>query len=188
MKPYETNSCGYTLKFNGPETVADYDSKGGDGACLKDACLKTIYQDVLPDWQEAFATILSERTGINRLPEEKRLRPYNIRVIAEWANGNEEKRAQLQAWAQEIADKIELDPSPLPATTTAKAPAAGGKSGDLAKANEILSHDSAYIEERVSLMLSTIPDYNLLRDIEGKPDAQSLARLLNRWIIAQLKL
>src|SRR6266850_898123 len=183
MKPYETNSCGYTLKFNGPETVADYDSKAGrDGACLKDACLKTIYQDVLPDWQEAFATILSERTGINRLPDEKRLRPYNKRVIAEWANGNEEKKAQLQAWAQETADKIEANPSPPP-TTTAKAPAAAGKGGDLAKANEILTHDRNYIEERVSLMLSTVPDYDLLREESGKPDAQSLARLLNRWIM-----
>lgn len=187
MKPYETNSCGYTLKFNGPETVADYDSKGGDGACLRDACLKTIYQDVLPDWQEAFATILGERTGIARQADEKRLRPYNTRVIAEWANGNEEKRAQLQAWAQETADKIELDPSP-PISPAAKAPPAAGKSGDLAKANEILSHDSAYIEERVTLMLSTVPDYVLVRDAEGKPDPQSLARLLNRWIIAQLKL
>lgn len=187
MKPYETSSCGYTLKFNGPETVADYDSKGGDGACLKDACLKTIYQDVLPDWQEAFATILSERTGIARQTDEKRLRPYNIRVIAEWANGDQDKRAQLQAWAQETADKIEVAPSPPP-TTTAKAPAATGKGGDLAKANEILTHDYTYIEERVKLMLSTVPDYDLLRDETGKPDAQSLARLLNRWIIAQLKL
>jgi hypothetical protein len=207
MKSYATSSCGYTLKFNGPDTVADYDSKGGEGACLKDACQKTINTRTAVDWQEAFASILAQRTGIPRKVDEsatervkaksknpnsvtpinERISAYNTRVIAEWANGDQEKRAQLQAWAQETADAMEVDPSP-PAAKPASEKAPATKGGDLAKANEILSHDSAYIEERVSFMLSDVPDYVLVRDAEGKPDAQSLARLLNRYIITKLKL
>lgn len=205
MKPYETNSCGYTLKFNGPASVEDYDSRGGQGACLEDACQKTINTRTAIAWQEAFASILQERTGIPRqidefatqrvktksknpdnvAPISERLHAYNTRVIAQWANGDEEKRAQLQAWAQETADKIEINPSP---TTKPTASPTISKGGDLAKANEILSHEKAYIEERVTLMLGEVPDYDLLRDDIGKPDAQSLARLLNRYIMTKLKL
>src|SRR6267142_411408 len=153
MKPYETSSCGYPLKFNGPETVADYDSKAGAGACLEDACQKTINTRTAVAWQEAFATILQERTGIPRqideqatgrlktrsrnpdkvTPVTERLLAYNSRVIAEWANGDQEKRAQLNAWAQETADTIEIDPSPPAKTAPDKAPITKG--GDLAKAN-----------------------------------------------------
>jgi hypothetical protein len=206
MKSYETSSCGYALKFNGPDTVADYDSKGGEGACLKDACQKTINTRTAVEWQEAFAAILAQRTGIPRKvddfatervkaksknpanvnPINERLSAYNTRVIAEWANGDQEKRAQLQAWAQETADAMEVDPSPPAKAPSDKAPATKG--GDLAKANEILSHEAPYIEERVKLMLGEVPDYQLLREASGKPDAQSLARLLNRYIITKLKL
>jgi hypothetical protein len=208
MKSYETSSCGYTLKFNGPASVEDYDSKANrPGACLDDACKKTINTRTAVDWQEAFASLLAERTGIPRkvddeataraksrsrnpngvTPVNERLSAYNTRVISEWANGDQVKRAALQEWAQEIADKIEIDPSPPVTAKTSPAPAAG-KSGDLAKANEILSHDYGYIEERVKLMLSEVADYVLVRDDKGKPDPQSLARLLNRYIIAKLKL
>ena len=117
-------------------------------------------------------------------PEEQQRVRKNLR---RWMQLPEEKRAQLQAWAQETADAMEVDPSPPAAKAPSdKAPATKG--GDLAKANEILSHDSAYIEERVTFMLSEVPDFVLVRDAEGKPDPQSLARLLNRYIITKLKL
>jgi hypothetical protein len=206
MKSYETNSCGYALKFNGPASVEDYDSKARrPGTCLEDACKKTINTRTAVDWQEAFAALLAERTGIPRridedatararsksknpdqiTPISERLSTYNTRVIAEWANGDQVKRDALREWAQETANKIEIDPSP---TTPPKPAAPSPKTGDLAKANEILSHDYGYIEERVKLMLSQAPDFILVRDEAGKPDPQSLARLLNRYIIAKLKL
>ena len=207
MKPYETNSCGYALKFNGPATVEDYDAKAGQGACLEDACQKTINTRTAVAWQEAFATVLAERTGVPRQIDEfaterakaksrnpaniapitERVHAYNTRVIAQWANGDKEKRAQLDSWAQETADTIEIDPSP-PVAKPASDKASATKNGDVVKAQEILSHDSAYIEERVTLMLGEVPDFVLVRDPEGKPDPQSLARLLNRYIITKLKL
>src|SRR5882757_7457610 len=107
MKSYATSSCGYTLKFNGPASVEDYDSKAGPGTCLEDACKKTINTRTAVDWQEAFASLLQERTGIPRkvddeatarvksksknpdsvTPINERLSAYNTRVISEWANG-----------------------------------------------------------------------------------------------------
>jgi hypothetical protein len=203
----ETSSCGYTLKFAGPDSIEAYDAKAGKpGAALEHALLYTVYREILVTWQEAFAQLLAAKTGIPRqideeataraksqskhpenvAPINERVLAYNKRVASQWANGDDAKRAELQAWAQEVADKIEAVPSPV---TPPEKQAPIGKA-DLAKAAEILSHPSDYIEERVALMLSELPDYELLRDAgnENKPDLQSLARLINRYIVAKLKL
>ena len=201
-KTYESSSCGYTLKFNGPASVEEFDKRAGrDGACLDNSVLKIVWHETLPEWQEAFAEVLHQRTGIPRqideaatarvraksknpqnvTPLNERLRAYNERVHAEWVNGDETKKAQLQEWAQEVASKIDVDPSTATPTTAAQ-------KGDLAKANDILSHDSDYIEERITKLLSKVPDFDLLRDEDGKPDAQALARLINRYVVTDLGL
>jgi hypothetical protein len=196
----QTTSCNYNLTFKGPETVKAYDAKAGrEGACLQDACLKTINSTTIVEWQKAFVNLLSERTGIApQIDEEattrakarsknpakvspvlERFSLYNARVLNEWVGPNgDAKTDQLQKWAQEVADTIEISPSP------------GVKVGsaELAKANEILSHDQEYIEERVSMMLTELPEFLLTRDAEGKPEAHSLARLLNTYITAKLNL
>jgi hypothetical protein len=203
----ETSSCGYNLTFKGPDSIELYDTKAGkDGTALAHACLYTVYRETLISWQEAFAQLLASRTGIPRqideqataraksqskhpenvAPISERVLAYNKRVAAQWANGDDAKRAELQTWAQETADQIEAVPSPV--TPPAKEAAIG--KADLAKAHEILSHPSEYIEERVALMLGELPDYELLRDAgnENKPNAENLARLINRYIVAKLKL
>ena len=207
MTSIQTSSCGYDLTFQGPATIADYDAKGGkDGLALEHAILYTTYREILPAWQESFAALLAARTGIPRVIDEEatararsqskhpenvaplreRVLAYNKRVAAQWINGDETRRAELQTWAQEVADKIEAVPSSvLPAP---KEPPISKV--DLLKANEILSHPTDYIEERVTLMLAELPDYQLLRDAtnENKPQPQSLARLINAYIVARLKL
>jgi hypothetical protein len=201
-KQYETSSCGYNLKFSGPGTVEEFDKRAGkDGQCLENGVMKIMWHETLPEWQEAFAEVLHQRTGIARAVDEEatnrvkaksknpqnvtplneRLRTYNARVHAEWVNGDENKKLALQQWAQETADTIQVDPA-------SATPQAAAQKGDIAKANDILSHDSDYIEERVSKLLSKVPDFDILRDDEGKPDAQSLARLINRYVIADLNL
>lgn len=204
MKSYETSSCGYRLTFNGPETIQDYDAKGGEGACLRDACRMSIYGETLPAWQEAFAAVLEQRTGIPReidqeatsrakarsktpeniKPINERVKAYNDRIVATWVNGDESKRLQIQQWAQETADRLEIIPAPI--VTDTKLPPVS--KAELAKAHEILSHESAYVEERVTMMLGEIPDYRLTRDAEGKPEPQSLARLINHWLTKKLNL
>jgi hypothetical protein len=201
MKLYETTSCGYTIKFRGPESVEDYDARAGrSGACLEDACKKTLYNTTLLEWQEAFAKLLQERTGIARqtdqeatsrasaraknpaqvTPIPERVTAYNNRVMAEWVSNNGAKREQLAKWAQEAADSVPVDPAP------AKIGAAN--KGDLAKANEILTHEPDYIEAKVSLMLAKVPNFPLRRDAENKPEPESLAQLINRWVLASLDL
>ena len=65
MKAYETHSCGYRLTFPGPASIEDYDAKvGKPGTALEHACLHTIHTRTLPEWQEKFAALLQERTGI----------------------------------------------------------------------------------------------------------------------------
>ena len=205
MKLYETHSCGYRLKFAGPETVEAYEEIGGAGTCLRDAVRLAINAETLPAWQEAFAALLEERTGIAReidqeatsqaqarsktpetaKPIHERVKPYTKRVLAIWVNGDKSKQAQLQQWAQETADTISIVPAPLE-TESVKLPPLSKT--EIAKANEILGHDSAYIEERITLMLSDIPDFPLARNPEGKPEPESLARLINRWLNKKLNL
>jgi bifunctional ADP-heptose synthase (sugar kinase/adenylyltransferase) len=198
MKSYDTRSCGYKLRFNGPESVEEYDQKAKKpGQCLEDAINNTIYRGTLPEWQDEFARVLAKETGVARevdaeataklkarakgevkdIPE--RFKAYNARVKATWANGDEAKEKQLGDWAQSAADKIEVDPSPSDRVSAAQ-------KGDLAKASDILDHETDYIEAKVSKMLAKVPEYELARDEEGKPELTSLARLIARWIEAEL--
>src|SRR5580765_8171411 len=155
MKSYDTRSCGYKLRFNGPESVEEYDQKAKKpGQCLEDAINNTIYRGTLPEWQDEFARVLAKETGVARevdaeataklkarakgevkdIPE--RFKAYNARVKATWANGDE------------------------------------------AKENDILDHETDYIEAKVQKMLAKVPDYELARDDENKPEVTSLARLI----------
>ena len=195
---YDTRSCGYKLAFNGPDSVEAYDQKANKtGQALEDAVNNTIYRGTLPEWQEEFARVLAQRTGIARgvdqaataklkerakgevrdIPE--RFKIYNARVQATYANGDEAKKAELQSWAQEVADTVEIDPSPTQRTSAAT-------KGDLAKADDILDHDLDYIEAKVSKMLAAVPDFDLARDDENKPERASFAKLIGRYIDAML--
>jgi hypothetical protein len=200
MKQYSTNSCGYKLNFNGPETVEEYDKRAGTvGQCLEDAVNNTIYRGTLPEWQEEFASVLERETGIKRSvdedataklksraknpdnvgPQPEKFRVYNARVKGTWANGDTAKEAQLQTWAQQTAEKIHVDPAPSVRQSTAT-------KGDLAKADDIIAKDTDYIEARVQKMLALVPDFELQRDEENKPERLSLARLIAKWVEAEL--
>jgi hypothetical protein len=200
MKQYSTNSCGYKLTFNGPDTVEEYDKRAGTiGQCLDDAVSNTIYRGTLPEWQEEFAAVLEKETGIKRGTDDdataklkgraknpdnvsavpEKFRVFNTRVKATYGNGDKAKEEQLQAWAQATADKILVDPAPSVRQTAAT-------KGDLAKVDDILSKDNEYVEGKVSKMLAKVPDFDLQRDDDGKPERLSLARLLAKWVEAEL--
>jgi hypothetical protein len=191
MNTYETRSCGYPLTFQGPSTIEEYDAKvGKPGSALEHACLHTIHTRTLPEWQEKFAALLQERTGIARQIESEatetrkaipeRVLAFNRRIIAQWGNGND-KQALLQQWAQETADQMVVTPAPMPEEKTPPPSRA-----DLMKAQEILARDPALVAEKVQLMLKEVPGFRLARDAEGRPDVQSFAHLLNRFILAKL--
>lgn len=198
---YDTRSCGYKLAFTGQDSVEEYDEAAGRvGAALEDAVNNTIYRSTLPEWQATFGKVLEEKTGIPReidaeatarvkakaknpndtrdVPE--RFRTYNQRVRKQYAGaegeetGNGEKLAELQKWAQEVADGIRVDPSPARISAISK--------GDIIKAEDVLDHDVEYIEQKVQKFLAAVPDFELVRDDDNRPEKQSLARLIGKYI------
>jgi hypothetical protein len=82
--------------------------------------------------------------------------------------------AALQSWAQEVADTIPVDPSPARQSALAK--------GDLLKAEDILDRDADSVEAKVQKFLAAVPDFELIRDDDNRPEKQSLARLIGRYI------
>jgi hypothetical protein len=87
MNTYETHSCGYRLTFPGPASIEDYDAKvGKPGAALEHACLHTIHTRTLPEWQEKFAAVLQERTGIARQIEVRPPKPAKPHLSGSWPN------------------------------------------------------------------------------------------------------
>jgi hypothetical protein len=201
MANYDLNSNGYKLSFPGPDTVEEYDQKGGRaGACLEDACSNTGYRATLPEWASKFAPKLADLTGIARgvdteatekakkrakdpanvksVPE--KFKAYNTRVRDEWAGEDEAKLKQLQDLAQEVADGTPIDPSP-------SARVSAVDKAYISKAEDILSHDEDYVEARVAKMAQLVPGFTLQRDEDDRPEKTSLARLVARWIEAKLE-
>jgi hypothetical protein len=202
-KTAKITSCGYDLEFPGPETVEEYDQKGGEvGLCLKDALSNTLYRGTLPEWQEEFARVLESTTGVQRgidkeateklkarakpgaevrsVPE--RFKAYNVRARATWAGEDAAKLSQLAELAQQTADKIEVNPAPSPRG------GAGVAKGDLLKADVILDLEPDAIEAKVTKMSAVIGDgFELARDENGKPERYGLARMISRYLDELLK-
>lgn len=195
---FETSSAGYDLAFNAPNSVEEYDKLSDAGQCLKDAIADTINRATILTWQSEFAKVLAERTGISREIDQKataavkekaknpetardipeRFTTYNKRVNEQYANGDDAKRGDLETWAQEVADRVTFDPARQRTGTIAK--------GDLTKAEDILSGTPESIDAKVSKYLQLVPDFNLVRDDNGLPEKQSLARLVGKYVEALL--
>jgi hypothetical protein len=190
---YETNSLGYKLSFNGPNTVEEYDQKGGRvGACLEDACENTMYRSTLPEWQDAWATKLAELTKQPRQVDKEatdkarsrakdpakvqdiyeKVKAYNQRVTA---GMTEEQKSQLALAAQQVADGITVDPSP---SKRAKGP----DKALLAKAESLLTLPEDQLQQRIDKYLSRVEGFQLETDDNDKPEKASLARLIGRYL------
>lgn len=193
---YKTKSCGYNIKFDAPDSVEEYDRKGGPNACLKDAIAHVVYRSTLPKWQEQLGKFLEEKTGIPRETDQKvteRLRSrnpekqmppvyerflsYNNRVRKSYES-NGKDIAELATWAQEMASRIPVDPSPARDTPASKS--------NLAKAQDILEHDNAYVESKVNKFLGMVPNFQLVRDQNNRPELNSLGQLIGKYVDALL--
>jgi hypothetical protein len=196
---YKTKSCGYTIKFNAPDSVEEYDRKAGPNACLKDAVANVVYRSTLPKWQEQMGKFLEERTGIPReidheatermrsrsknpekpiAPVYERFLSYNSRVRKAYETIGKDV-AELHAWAQEMASRIPVDPAPARDSF-------GASKGHLAKAQDILEHDNGYVEAKVNKFLGMVPNFELVRDQNNRPELGSLAHLVARYVDALL--
>jgi hypothetical protein len=200
MATYETNSIGFPLKFSGPDSVEAYDQKGGkQGLCLEDAIDNTIYRSTLPEWQDKFAPIVEQLTGVKRSVNEEataaaRARsktPDKVKDVLEtvpryvkraMANLSDEDKAALATEAQKVADGIEVDPSPSKRQ--------GGLRKDLReKAESLLTLPVDQLESKITGYLEEIPGYDLERDSdnENKPQVESLARLVGEIMAKRLR-
>jgi hypothetical protein len=199
MATYETNTLGYKIKLNGPGTVEEYDQKGGKaGLCLEDAVDNTIYRSTLPDVQDKFGEYLEGVFGKRQVNVEateaakKRSKtPDKVKDTMEtWtryhnrvtAGLSDEDKAELSRKIQEIADGIEVDPSPSKRR--------GGLRKDLReKAESLLTLPVDQLETKITGYLEEIPNYDLERDSdnENKPQVESLARLVGEIMAKRLR-
>lgn len=208
-KLYSANSVGYKLQFPGPETVEEFDAKGGAGSALEEAVASTIYRGTLPEFHEKFTPVLEKITGVTRGIDveatEKRkaasknpanvedvlekFKAFNARARAAYFSDENgapladeviaEREKELADAAAEVALTIEVDPSP-------SARAGLVNKGWLAKADDILSRDDDGIEAVVTKLLNGVGEFDLARDEEGKPERSSLARLVGKFIEASI--
>lgn len=204
MKSYTTSSCGIPLKFNGPESVEEYDKLAGKaGAIVEDAATAVIAWSTLPEWQEAFVKKLIDVTGSTRLVDEAATKKAKER--AEDASKVKDvleketayiKRAQatlkagtpltgvadiaaFNALAQEVADGIAIDPAPSKKSGKPKKDL-------LEKAQQILARDVDAREAKITEFLNSVPGFDLERTAEGVPSEESLARLIGKFLDARL--
>jgi hypothetical protein len=190
---YETNSLGYKLKFRGPKTVEEYDQKAGRvGACLEDACDNTIYRGTLPEWQDEFSKAVETRLGQTRgidqaATERARSRakdPSKIKDVSEkvkafvqrvTAGMSEVQKGELVGLSQQVADGIEVDPSPSKR-------ARGPDKTLLAKADSILTLPADQLQAKIDKYLEKVEGYELETDDTDKPERTSLARLIGQYV------
>ncbi len=192
MAKYETNSMGYKLTFEGPDTVEAYDQAAGRvGACLEDAVDNTIYRGTLPEFQDAFGAELEKRFGARQVntdateaAKKRSKNPDKVKDIMEtWsryharvtAGMSDEDKKALADVAQQVAAGIKVDPSPSKRT-------AGPGKPFLAKADSWLTLSETDLEAKITPALAAVPDFDLERDEAGKPVRESLARLIERYV------
>jgi hypothetical protein len=198
MAKYETNSLGFPLTFDGPDTVEDYDRAAGKtGSCLEDAVENTIYRSTLPEWQDAFAKQVEQLTGQTRqvnaeataAAKSRSKNPDKVKDIMETvrvfvnratAGMSDADKAALAKTAQETADGIVVDPAPSKRQ--------GGLRKDLkAKAESLLTLPTDQLESKITGYLDQIEGYDLERDEANKPTVESLGRLIGQVLEKMLQ-
>jgi dihydroneopterin aldolase len=204
MAKYKTSSIGFDLSFEGPATVEDYNLKAGARvsglpAVLEDAVGAEIAWGTLPEWQSAFADAISKQDGsftreINvdatakakaaAKSDDAKAKAVVYETVSKsvkryLAGKSDDDKALLAALAQEVADSISIDPSPSKRSGKIK--------GDLvAKADSILTLTDDEIEAKVEKLLSVVPNYELVREENGLPNRDSLARMIGAYSDAML--
>lgn len=182
--------------FLGHTSVAERDAEAGrEGSTLEDADFSDLYRSTLPEAHDKFAPVLQSMSGVvrgvnkeqtaknqARAKEGKTVKDvpesfvdYADRVKAQ---ATEDDWKAIDAKFREIALATPVDASPSKRTGAAS-------KANLEKADEILNRTADAIESTISKMLGLVPDYDLVRDDEGKPERTSLARMIGAYISAQ---
>jgi len=200
MPKYTTSSIGFPLSFEQPGSIEDYNALAGPRpsglpAVLEDAVAGLVAWDTLPEWQAAFAKKLKETyPDFTQEVNEKATAAAKARAKTDEAKAKavvyetiktsvqrfladktDEEKAALAVLAQQVADGITVDPSPSRRQGTIK-------KDYIAKADSWLALDEDALEEKISKALGSVPSFNLAREDDGKPNRDSLARLIGAYI------
>lgn len=192
---YETETSRFKVKFNGPDTVEEADQQAGKkGAALEEGVYSIIYRATLPEFWRKFVPEITKLTGIARevdvaATEKARARavkagkdPKDVKDVPEkwsaydrrvWAQVDEATRGQLMSLAQTVADGISITFAPTKR-------GAGIDKKFLVKADSLLTLSDDELDAKINKYLGIIPGYELDRDEDGRPERESLARLVEQ--------
>lgn len=207
MDKYKTSSIGYELfvpihKCNTEETYNSLAGPRSNGlsAVLDDAIGALIAWDWLPSWQDKFAAKLEQlfpathatpfireinvkateaAVAAAKSPEAKaKAKVYETitkSVRRFRASLTPEADAESAVLAQEIADSLPADPSPSQRSGKIKA--------DLTiKADGWLLLTADELEAKIELLRTKVPNYELISEDDGKPNRDSLARMIGAYL------
>lgn len=188
MKQYKTSTLGRDLFLNGPDSVTEYEAKGGQGSCLEEAVGALIAWDTLPDFHDALGNALVKEFGIVRGIDEKATEKAKAKakgddakakasVPEKWttyirrveATLTDDQKPTFDELWKSTAQLVEIDPTP----SKRKSRGPGKQFVDWAE--QTLAMPTDKMEKKITKILSFIPEFELSRDAEGVPDVTSLA-------------
>jgi hypothetical protein len=181
------------LGFPGHENAEEFDREAGEtGACAEEADASVAYRSTLPEFHKAFTPTMEQLTGVKRgVNEEQTAKvkarakdPSKVEPIPEsfitYANRvkaslNEDDWKALDAAARELAKSIPIDASP------SKRIAGPGKDL-LAKADSLLTLPADQLQAKIDKYQGAVEQEIEVDESTGKPDRNSLARLIGKYL------
>lgn len=183
----------------GHTSVEQRDTEAGKvGSTLEDADYSDIYRSTLPEIHDKAAKVLAEKSGVPRGVNAEQTAKNQKRVNDAAAKAGKEAKtvANVDETFVDYANRVKADPSvseelwkeidtefraialatPVDASPSKRVGTPPKDAQE--KAADILSRDEEAIDASVEKMLAIIPNYDLERDANGKPDAMSLARMI----------
>lgn len=182
--------------FLGHSSVEERDAEAGKvGSTLEDADYSDLYRSTVPEAHDKMAPELEKLSGVvrgvnaeqtaknqARAKEGKTVKPVPETFVDYAARVkplvSEEIWASIDSRFREIALATPVDASP------SKRGGAASKA-NLEKADDIIGRPADAMEAAITKLLTTVPDYELTRDEDGKPERTSLARLVGEFIAKQ---
>lgn len=190
--------CGpLTFEFLGHSSPESFDLEAGyPGACLETALRSVVNGYTVPRFDKQFSDWLFTFSGVPRGINEKQTQieqargrayskpilesfpKYLTRVLAKVTPEMKEKIKE-EALLQSRLFKISVAPAIRVTPVEVKF---------LKRASSLLTQELSEINDRISEMQAIVSDYPLTRDSDGKPELESLARLMqhvNTTLLAQ---
>lgn len=186
------------VEFQGHLSVDERDTEAGDpGSTLRDADKSDCYRSTLPEAHEKFRETLIKMSGVQPVVNEvatalakKRAKDATkVKDIEEtFVSLATRAKAALVVDDAGKATWAEIDKAFRAIAFATPIDASPGRQGggagkaNVAKAEDILSRSADAIEAAVEKLMAAEPTYDLARDESGKPEVNSLAKLVQIYM------